>query len=188
MDEFTGVDGTISLNDAQRMQGGGPPGPGNDDFQSVKRAFLNNNEQKNVYVNYGDVNPEAHGGLFIKAEVPRRPSDPDVFYNKDVTFDIIQTEPADLYIEADPDEHFTMAGAFKLDEIVTVDGNWTPMANPSNIMGAPSTPMEAAVNNRMLYVVAGFAPGYLDPYPYGDNLMEGDYDEILTRLGVPRQM
>ena len=180
MDEFTGVDGTMSLNDVQRMQGGGPPGPGNDDFKSVMRAFLNNNEPKGVYVNYGDVNPEGHGGLFVMAKR---------FGSGSVNFDVFETFPADQFMDADPDEQITRAGDFYLDDMVTDDGQWTPMADPSNILGAPTTPMGAAVDNRMLYVVAGFAPEYLDPYPYRDNIHSGDYEDILDKLGVtPRQM
>jgi hypothetical protein len=183
MVDFPGFIDPMSLNDVQRMQGGGPPGPGNDDYQSVKRAFLNNSEPKDVYVNYGDADPEGHGGLFVSAEVSNGSG------GRDVTFDVFETIPAYDYAAGEPDEHYTLAGAFKMDEIVTVDGQWTPTGNPSNIMGAPPTPMGAAVDNRMLWVVAGVASQYLEPYPYQNNLMTGDYDDILDRLGVtPRQM
>jgi len=182
MDEFTGVDGTMSLNDVQRMQGGGPPGPGDDDYESVKRAFLNNNEPKDVYVNYGDADPEGHGGLFVMAEVSRGPG------GRDVTFNVFETLPAYDY-GGEEGEHYILAGAFKLDEIVTVDGQWTSTGNPSQIWGAPSTPMGAAVDNRMLWVVGGVASEFLYPYPSQNNLMSGDYDDILDRLGVtPRKM
>lgn len=183
MVDFPGFIDPMSQNGVQRMQGGGPPGPGNDDYQSVKRAFLNNSEPKDLYVNYGDADPEGYGGLFVSAELSNGSG------GRDVTFSVFETIPAYDYAAGEPDEHFILAGGFGLDEIVTVDGQWTPTGNTSNMWDAPYTPMGAAVDNRMLWVVAGVASEFTYPYPSQDNLTSGDYEDILDRLGVtPRQM
>jgi len=179
MDRYTGVDGTMSLSDVQNMQGGPPPGEGQVTYDDVLRAFLANNEPKNVYVNYGDVNPEDHGGLFVKANTNRNT----------VSFDVVETIPADLVMDAEDSGHYVNSGVLYFDDIVADDGKWTNLEIPSYTYGADSSPLGAAVDNRMLEVVAGYAPLIVKPDPWGNNRATGSYEEILYNKGVsPRKM
>jgi len=180
MVDFTGVDGTMSLNDVQRMQGTRPPNPGEQDYYDVKRAFLENNEPKNLYVNYAGGNPEKDGAQYIKAESTYQPD------GTSVGFSVIKTEPY-IFDSGDDDEHAITATFIRLDEIVNADGEWIRIAfNNPKIVG---TPLQNALNNQMLDVISKLTAGTLPNYPRGNNIFSGDYENILDRLGVtPRQM
>jgi len=182
MVDFTGVDGTMSLNDVQRMQGGGPPGHGDVDYEDVKQAYLNNSEEKNVWLNSDYKSADYLGGNFTNANTMGR----------SVVFEVIVTVP-DYEWQDPPDnpvgDQKIYSASFDLRDMVTEDGRWTPMATTPEWYDSPKTPMGAALNNAMSMTVTGFASDYLQPLPNGNHIMSGDYDDILDSLGVtPRRL
>ena len=132
-----------------------------------------------AWENYGDVNPEYHGGRWISY-------DPD-----HGEWTVYQTIHADLYLEdADPDatgDQLVQVSSFQWRDIVTALGEWKgPAASEVEALSnAPETPLGAAVDDRLTWIVAGCADRWSDPYPYRDNRHQKDsYDDVLDSLGI----
>lgn len=168
MEDFTGVDGTMSLNDAQRMQGGGPPGPSETPggIVSVSQEFLRNSEPKNIYVYVGDGDPQTEGGTFVKA----RKNSLDEW-----TFDVVRTTP---HLGG----HHIEVGEVSMPVYYT--GDWSNRI-VRDVARLPNSPIEAARNNIMLDVVAEYGEIRLSHR----GLHDGPYENILDRFNVlPRQI
>ncbi len=176
--DFINQNRSISSNNNQYMQNEKLLSNNKYDFNTVKQAFLNNNEPKDIYINYGDADPEDHGGIWIKADTRK----------KSIIFKLIQTVPDNVWKRGPPTgEQAVYSNQFDLRQMVTSQNTWKSLADPFHISGAPPTPMEAAVNNKMLKVVAGMSE-YLEPLTYANNLYSGNYEDILNNLNVtPRR-
>ncbi|MDR9411923.1 MAG: hypothetical protein RI531_04720, partial [Haloferacaceae archaeon] len=167
---FINQNRSISSNGNQQVQNRTLLSNNKYDFNAVKQAFLNNNEPKDIYINYGDADPEGNGGIWIKADTRK----------KSIIFKIIRTIPDNVWKRGPPTgEQEVYSNEFWLKDMITSQNTWKPLADPSHISGAPATPMEAAMNNEMLMVVAGMSDK-LEPLTYANNRYSGNYKNILN--------
>jgi len=134
---------------------------------------------RDAWDNYGDANPEYHGGLWVSY-------DPD-----HGSWTVYETFHSDVYLEdADPDatgDQLVWVAHFDWRDIVTDLGEWNgpAISEVESLQNAHDTPLGAVVDDRMTWIVAGCARRRSEPDPYRDNRHQHDsYDDVLDALGI----
>lgn len=132
-----------------------------------------------AWANYGDATPEYHGGTWISYDPDRG------------EWTVYETIHSDHYHEdADPDstgDQIVRVATIGFRDIVTDLGEWkgAAKAEVSALANAHDTPLGAAVDDRLTWIVAGAAARWSEPYPYRDSRHQMDsYADLLDSLGV----
>jgi len=132
-----------------------------------------------AWENYGDANPEYHGGTWISYDPDRG------------EWTVYETIHSDVYLEdADPDatgDQLVQTASIQFRDIVTDLGEWKgpALAEVKALANAHDTPMGAVVDGRLTALVAGCAYRWSDPMPYRDNRHQMDsYADVLDSLGI----
>lgn len=129
--------------------------------------------------NFGDANPEAHGGIWVTYDPDHR------------EWEVYTTTQAALYEEdageEDYGDQFVKRACLQLRDLVTEDGEWTDTAQKlvDELHNAHETPMGAVVDRRFTSFAAYLGDDHSRFLPYTDpRRQEQSYDALLASLGV----
>jgi hypothetical protein len=141
----------------------------------LRRMYEERNENTaNGYLNYGDANPELHGGLWVQY---------DAGY-----WDVIETMHASVYDERFDDtelgNQFVSIGEVHWTDVVTEDGTWSDTYKdiPESVHGGHEYPLGAIVDNSLDMYVAHEC--HKDMIPYEQPVQMDSYDDVLDRFNV----
>jgi hypothetical protein len=129
------------------------------------------------WANYGDVNPAPHGGMWLHYE-----GDGWMMIGTFVAEDVGLDPDVDDPIKA----QYVYQSPVAWRDIVTEDGGWTDRARGTveSLHHCPETPAAAVVDERLSWLVAGFADEKREAYSRRDPIKTGDYRSILESVGV----
>ena len=149
-----------------------------DEIRRRYEQYIAAEDLDGVYRNYGDANPDLHGGIWVAYDVDRQ------------AWDVWQTIPAEEVGLADfesPGVQLVEAAEIHWEDVVDDDGSWSDTFDhvPTTYHNGHESPLGAVVDCRLTWVVAGESRKWSDPYPYRDQPVEEDsYEEILDRFGI----
>ena len=152
--------------------------PDSDEVRRRYEQYIAAEDLDGVYRNYGDANPDLHGGIWVAYDVDRQ------------AWDVWQTTPAEEYGLADfesPGSQVVEAGEIHWEDVVDDDGSWSDTFDhvPTTYHNGHHNPLGAVVDRRLTALVAHESRKWSDPYPYRDQPVEEDsYEEILDRFGI----
>ncbi len=157
-----------------------PDLPKNPDREQLREYYEESGDAPTeCWENYGDANPAAHGGGWVHYDGGW--DHIGTFVAEEVGY------PEDEYDVDDPIEaQYVYWGEVHWRDIVTEDGEWTDEAQRTidSIHGAHATPAGAVVDGRLTWFVAAFADEVREGYPRHDPVHTGEYEDILSSLGV----
>jgi len=151
------------------------------DRYDVVNVFEERLEQPGLYRNYGDANPDIHGGLWAAYE--------------DHHWDIVETVHPHVmetdYPEDTPGHQYVLVGEAYLDEVVGPDGEWTGQFEsiPDKYSPGYADPLGAAVDGQLTHLVAAeVRTSMIEPHREVHPYTKESYDAILDAMGVtPRE-
>jgi hypothetical protein len=128
--------------------------------------------------NHGDATPDAHGGQWVTYDPERG------------HFESIGTFPAVDVIggyDGPETDQWVYYNELYFSDIVAENGEFTDRAQRTAdaIHGAPDTPAGLVVNGRLTWFVAAVLDERREEHGHhGESVYEGEYADILSRLGV----
>jgi len=129
--------------------------------------------------NYGDVNPAPHGGNWIHYDDGW--DFRGTFCAEEIGY------PMSEYDVDDPIKaQYVYASEVHWRDIITEDGEWTDsmQSTVESLHRGPESPLAAVVNDRLTWLVAAFADEVRRDYRRRKPVYTGDYEDILSRVGV----
>ena len=160
--------------------------PETESFDTVRDAFHEHIEEQSLdgfYRNFGDANPEYHGGIWIAYNVDREAF--DVY----ITFHAAEVGLADPDRD-DPGLQYVETAEIDLDRVIDLDGSWSDAFDhvPETYHRGHPSPMGAVVDRELTGYVAHEAHKWADThdvYHPDDPVVEEDtYDEVLDSFGI----
>ena len=126
------------------------------------------------YVNYGDANPDLHGGIWVQYD--------------DGWWDVIETTHASVYDKRFDDtelgHQFVSTAEVHWSDVVNDDGTWEGRYGriPETVYGGHKWPLGAIVDNDLDKYVAHESRKQMTPYE--QPLTLASYDAVLDRYNV----
>jgi hypothetical protein len=149
--------------------------------ESVRQEYhdlITDQSLDGFYRNYGDANPEYHGGIWIAYDVDRR--------SWDVWITSLAYEVG-LHDTDHPGVQLVEAAEIHFSDVVADDGTWTDTFDhiPDTYHRGHRDPIGAVVDRELTAYVAHEARKWADPYPYrGQPVEEHNYEHVLDRFGI----
>jgi len=129
--------------------------------------------------NFGDVNPEAHGGIWVSYDPDSR------------EWEVYVTTHAAVYYddagEEDYGDQLVRRASVQFRDVITEDGEWTDRMESliSELHRDAHSPLGAVVDGQLTALVAFHGDDYARKIPHRDPRRQADsYDALLTGLGV----
>lgn len=127
--------------------------------------------------NYGDANPDAHGGHWVTYDPERGHFEGiGTFHAHEMGFDV----------DPEADAQWVYHGEIYLSDVFTEDGEFTDRAQRTadSLHRCPG-PAGLVVDGRLTWFVGAMLDERRESYShYDDSVYEGEYTEILDTLGV----
>jgi hypothetical protein len=131
------------------------------------------------HANYGDANPEAHGGVWITYDPDHR------------EWEVYVTTHAAVYSddagEEDYGDQFVKRASIQFRDVITEDGEWTDRMESllSELHRDVHSPMGAVVDDQLTALVAFHGDDHAHQIPYRDPRHQKEsYDALLASLGI----
>lgn len=146
----------------------------NPDRKELREFYENSDEvPTDGHENYGDVNPAPHGGMWVEYEPEWG------------AFEMVETLTQD---REEPFDQYVFVAEAHFEDLVTESGEFTESARRTaeSLHGANNTPAGLIVDGRWTWFVVAWLSERTTAinYGHGASRYEGEYSEILEKVGV----
>lgn len=153
--------------------------------ESIRERYENSgNAPTEGYRNHGDLNPDAHGGIWATYDADHGEWEVyETIPTVEVGASVFSPPPR----EEDYGDQYVTTASVQWSDVVTEGGEWTEEAQreADAIHGGHDSPLGAVVDGQLTGFVAHFATHRTDPYPYrSPRHREDSYADVLESIGV----